>query len=167
MPMMPADLEQLENLVAPVCASEGVELVDVRVVSEQGGAVMRVLIDVLNAETLAPGVGGVTLDDCTRVSRALLSLLDTDAVNELLPAAYRLEVGSPGIERPLVKPRDFERFAGRKARVQTKRTWSDRKLFTGLLVGLRDGLVVVRDDQGTDHDIPISEIAKAHLVHAF
>jgi len=66
-----------------------------------------------------------------------------------------------------VKARDFERFAGRKATVQTKHHVNERKNFTGVLVGLRDGLVILRDDQGTDLDIPFSEIAKAHLIHVF
>ncbi|MFT3921988.1 MAG: ribosome maturation factor RimP [Myxococcales bacterium] len=166
MPKTNVDLEMLEKLVAPVCVAESVELVDVRLVPE-GGLVLRVLIDVPNAETLSPGVGGVTLDDCTRVSRALSKVLDDDAYSDLLPSHYRLEVSSPGIERPLVKPSDFERFAGRMARVQTKHHVAERKNFTGTLVGLRDGLVVLRDDRGTDLDIPFSEIAKAHLIHVF
>ena len=118
MPKTHVEIETLEKLVAPVCASEGVELVDLRLVPD-GGLVLRVLIDVPNAETLPPGVGGVTLENCTRVSRALSPVLDDDAHADLLPSHYRLEVSSPGIERPLVKPRDFERFAGRKAHVQT------------------------------------------------
>jgi len=146
MPKTHVEIETLEKLVAPVCASEGVELVDLSLVPD-GGLVLRVLIDVPDAETLPPGVGGVTLENCTRVSRALSPVLDDDAHVDLLPTHYRLEVSSPGIERPLVKPRDFERFAGRKAHVQTRRHVNDRKNFTGVLVGLRDGLVILRDDQ--------------------
>ncbi len=169
MPKSFVDSKILENLVAPVCEAQGVELVDVTLQPEQGGPVLRVLIDVPNAETLPEGAAGrVTLDDCTRVSRALSSLLDDDANSGLLPNRYRLEVSSPGIERPLVKAKDFERFSGRKARVQTKRPVSERKVFTGTLVGLRDGQVVLlRDEAGTDFDIPLSEIVKAHLVFEF
>ncbi len=89
MPKTQVELQTLEDLVAPVCANEGVELVDVRLVPE-GGLVLRVLIDVPNAETLPQGVGGVTLEDCTRVSRALSALLDDDAHADLLPTHYRL-----------------------------------------------------------------------------
>jgi ribosome maturation factor RimP len=167
MPKTLVDPDTLEKLVAPVCVAAGVELVDASVHAEPGGAVLRVLIEVLNAETLPAGVGGVTLDDCTRVSRALSSVLDDDANSDLFPAHYRLEVSSPGIERPLIKPRDFERFAGRKAKVQTKHPLNERKNFSGLLVGLRDGLVVLRDDGGTDLAIPVTEITKAHLVYVF
>jgi ribosome maturation factor RimP len=165
MPKTLVDLEKLETFVAPVCDAQGVELVDVHHQLEQGGPVLRVLIEVRGAGTLPIGVGGVTLDDCTRVSRALSALLDEKP--ELIPGAYRLEVSSPGIERPLVKPRDFERFAGREAHVQIKRPISERKNFTGTLVGLRDGVVVLRDDHGTEFDLPLLEIAKAHLVYRF
>lgn len=167
MPKSFVELETLENLAAPVCAAQGVELVDVNLQPEQGGPVLRVLIDVLNPESLPNGAGGVTLEDCTRVSRALSGVLDDETNSALLPSRYRLEVSSPGIERPLVKARDFERFVGRVARVQTKRPLSERKVFTGTLVGLREGLVVLRDEAGTDFDIPLSDIAKAHLVYVF
>jgi ribosome maturation factor RimP len=66
-----------------------------------------------------------------------------------------------------VKARDFERFAGREARVQTQRPLAQRKNFTGTLVGLRDGLILLRDDKGVDLEIPFSEVAKAHLVFRF
>jgi ribosome maturation factor RimP len=98
MPKTLVDLETLETLVAPVCDAQGVELVDLRYQAEQGGPVLRVLIDVRDAEKLPPGVGGVTLDDCTRVSRALNPVLDSH--DELVSGSYRLEVSSPGIERP-------------------------------------------------------------------
>jgi ribosome maturation factor RimP len=165
MPKTLVDLEALEKLVAPVCDAQGVELVDVRHQLEQGGPVLRVLIEVRDAETLPKDAGGVTLDDCTRVSRALSATLDETP--DLIPGTYRLEVSSPGIERPLVKPRDFERFAGREAHVQIKRPISERKNFTGTLVGLRDGLVVLRDEEGVEFDLPILEISKAHLVYRF
>jgi ribosome maturation factor RimP len=175
MPKSLVEAATLEKLVAPVCAAEGVELVDARVVAEPDGVVLRVLIEPPQAENLAAGVGGVTLDDCTRVSRALSRVLDTEEVDALFPAHYRLEVSSPGIERPLVKPRDFERFAGRKARIQTRRPIActsqapalERKNFSGKLLGLRDGLVALHGDDGKDCDIPVSEIAKAHLVYDF
>ena len=165
MPKTLVDLEALERLLAPVCDEQGVELVDVRYQAEQGGPVLRVRIDVRNAESLPPGTGGVTLDDCTRLSRAASAVLDAD--EELIPGTYRLEVSSPGIERPLVKPSDFERFAGREARVQTNHAISQRKNFTGVLVGWRDGQVVMRDEKGVELDIPFSEVAKAHLVYRF
>jgi ribosome maturation factor RimP len=174
------DSHELEALAAPVCAEHGVELVDVRLQPEPGGAVLRVLIERLDrgagvpdGQDRHPGGGasaesgaGVSLDDCTNVSRGLSRLLDDR--EDLIPGQYRLEVSSPGIERPLVKPRDYERFAGREVKLATKAYVSERKNFSGKLVGLRgDQTVVLADEHGTEIEIPFAEIQKAHLVYRF
>jgi ribosome maturation factor RimP len=164
MPKSLVDAARLEELIAPVCKAHGVELVDARHVVEPGGAVLRILIELPNAETLPPGVG-VTLDDCTHVSRGVSALLDQD--ESIIPGHYRLEVSSPGIERPLVKPVDFERYAGREAHIAMKRPVEGRKNFSGKLAGLRDGLVLLRDPEGEELALPVVEVAKAHLVHRF
>jgi ribosome maturation factor RimP len=166
MPTQLANQNALEALIVPVCEAEGVELVDVRHQIERGGAVLRVLIERPGAEHLAKGTGSVTLDDCTRVSRALSAMLDAD--ESVIRGAYRLEVSSPGIERPLVKQRDFERFVGREAHVALQRVEpGQRKHFTGTLVGLRDGDVVLVDEQGEESRFPFDRISKAHLVYRF
>jgi ribosome maturation factor RimP len=158
------DSHELEALTAPVCAEQGVELVDVRLAPEPGGAVLRVLIERPGA-TVESGAG-VSLEDCTNVSRGLSRLLDDR--EDLIPGQYRLEVSSPGIERPLVKPRDYERFAGREVKLATKAYVSERKNFTGKLVGLRGGdTVLLADEQGHETAIPFAEIQKAHLVYRF
>jgi ribosome maturation factor RimP len=175
MPTALADLAALEALVAPICLAQSVELVSVQFGPEQGGPVLRVLIELPDAETLPKGVG-VTLEDCTRVSREISRLLDSQeelaraserSAESLIPGTYRLEVSSPGIERPLVKPRDFERFAGREVRVGTRAPVAERKNFTGVLLGLREDHVRLRVENGEELDIPIQEIAKAHLVFRF
>jgi len=99
MPKTHVEIETLEKLVAPVCANEGVELVEVRLVPD-GGIVLRVLIDVPDAETLPPGTGGVTLENCTRVSRALSVILDDEA--HLI--SCRLTIGSKSAPRALSAP---------------------------------------------------------------
>jgi ribosome maturation factor RimP len=162
------DSHELEALVAPVCAEHGVELVDVRLQPEQGGAVLRVLIERLERDAGVPDSqgAGVSLEDCTNVSRALSRLLDER--EDLIPGQYRLEVSSPGIERPLVKPRDYARFAGREVKLATKAYVSDRKNFTGKLVGLRgEQTVLLADEHGTEIEIPYADIQKAHLVYRF
>lgn len=159
------DAARLEELVGPVCKAQGVELVDVRHQAEPGGAVLRVLIELPDAQALPPGVG-ITLDDCTRVSRALSALLDAD--ESLIPGHFRLEVSSPGIERPLVKPHDFERYAGREVRIATKRPVGGRKNFSGTLVGFSVGQVRLRETKGEEElALPFDEIGKAHLVFRF
>jgi ribosome maturation factor RimP len=159
-----ADLAALEALVAPVCLAQGVELVSVQFGAEPGGAVLRVLIELPDAESLPKGVG-VTLDDCTRVSRELSRLLDGH--ESLIPGNYRLEVSSPGVERPLVKPRDYQRYAGREVKVGTRAPIAERKNFTGVLLGLHEDHIRLRVEKGEELDIPIQEIAKAHLVFRF
>lgn len=160
------DLPAIEALVAPVCSAQGVELVCVQFAVEQGGPVLRVLIELPNAETLPKGTGGVTLESCTRVSREVSPLLDEKA-DHLLPPAYRLEVSSPGIERPLVGARDFERYAGREVKVSVKTPILQRKTFTGKLLGLRDQQVALQIEHEEELVLPIQDIAKAHLVFRF
>jgi ribosome maturation factor RimP len=164
MPKVLADVAALEAVVAPVCVAQGVELVSVHYGPEQGGPVLRVLIELPNAETLPKGIG-VTLDDCTRVSRALSHVLDADEA--LVPGEYRLEVSSPGVERPLVRPRDFERYAGREVHVGTRVPIAERKNFTGTLLGLSEDRIRLRVERGEELDIPLPDIAKAHLVFRF
>ncbi len=164
MPKSLVDPAQLEALIAPVCRAEGVELVDVRLAAEPGGQVLRVLIELPGAEQLPAGAG-VTLEDCARVSRALSQALDRD--EDVIPGHYRLEVGSPGVERPLVKPLDFERYAGREVRVSTKQARQGRKNFVGTLAGLRGDQVVLRDAQGDELALPLGEVEKARLVFRF
>jgi ribosome maturation factor RimP len=127
--------------------------------------VLRVLIEVPDAHTLPPRSGGVTLDDCTRVSRALSQLLDED--EDLIEGEYRLEVSSAGVERPLIKPLDYANYAGREARLATTKPHEGRKNFTGTLLGLRDDLVLLRDLEGEELALPLREIGKAHLVFRF
>jgi len=164
MPKLLLDQAQLEALVAPVCSAEGVGLVQVRHLREPDGTVLRVLIELPGAETAAPGVG-VTLEDCRRVSRALSAVLDADEL--IIPGQYRLEVSSPGVERPLVKAIDFERYAGREVQVSTKAPIEGRKNFSGTLGGLRGDQVLLRDSKGEDLALPLDGVAKAHLVFRF
>ncbi len=162
--------DQLEALVGPVCTAQGVDLVDVRHQREPEGTVLRVLIEPPGAESIPPGTpGGVTLDDCRRVSRALSEVLDAD--ESLIPGEYRLEVSSPGIERPLVKPLDYERYTGREVKLSVKTPQNGRKNFSGILAGVRgahsEAEVLLRDEKGDELALPFAEIAKAHLVFRF
>jgi len=164
MPKSLVDADRLENLFAPLCKTHGVELVDVRHVVEPDGPVLRVLIELPEAEKLPPGVG-ITLDHCTQVSRSVSAALDAD--ESLIPGAFRLEVSSPGVERPLVKPLDYERYAGREAQLSTKRPIDGRKKFSGILGGFKADQVLLRNAEGEELALPYEEIAKAHLVFRF
>jgi len=152
----------IEDLASPLCLAHGVEIVDVQVGREPGGAVVRVIIDRVASRPDEVG-SGVSLDDCQRVSRDLSSALD---VHDVIEGSYRLEVSSPGLERPLVKRTDFERFKGREVKVQTRVPLGEppRKRFHGELVCIEEATVRLSED-GHAVDIPFDEIAHAHLVH--
>ncbi|MEM7437781.1 MAG: ribosome maturation factor RimP [Myxococcota bacterium] len=155
--------EALAALIDPICKAHGVELVDVRYQRERVGAVIRVIID-----RDAPGRddgSGVSLDDCTSVSRDASTALDVH--DDVLPGgAYRLEVSSPGLERPLVKLSDFERFSGRDIKLKTRAAIDRRRRFQGRLLGVVDGAVEL-DQDGTVVHIPHDDIAQANLVYRF
>ena len=165
---------QLRDIVEPICSAHGVDLVDVRYAREPGGAVLRVLID--RPSSADTGPTGVSLEDCTGVSRDLSTALD---VHDIMPGHYRLEVSSPGVERPLVRPADFQNFAGKEIKVATIRPiplpgGEPRRKFQGTLRGFRSSEgaalseqargVVELDQDGARVEIPFDAITKAHLV---
>ena len=109
--------------------------------------------------------GSMSIDDCTEVSRAVSAVLD---VEDPIASAYNLEVSSPGIDRPLVRPEDFARHAGFTARIETKTPIDGRKRFKGKL-GPVEGENVLIDYETSDKvggraAIPLAEIAEAKLV---
>jgi ribosome maturation factor RimP len=127
------------------------ELVDVVFRREAQGWVLRLFLD---------KPGGVTLEDCREVSEQLSDLLD---VEEVIDHPYALEVSSPGLDRVLKTAQDFTRFAGRLARIQTAAPINGQRRFHGRLEGYRDGMVVLRQEQGPSLLIPLEAIAKARL----
>ena len=139
-------------LAEPICRDEGLELVYVQYRRESSGRVLRLYID---------KKGGVSLDDCTLISRQLSDLLDVN-LEELGP--YHLEVSSPGSDRPLGKPEDFERFKGQRARIRTLQPLDGRKNFKGILNGITADGVCLACDHG-EAVIPLEKISIARLVN--
>lgn len=150
---------ELEKTILPVLERMGVNLVLGTFRREGAGKVLRLFIEKQGAD---PDKGsGVNVELCARVSREIGYTLD---VSDVLNDAYRLEVSSPGIERPLVKPEDFERFSGRKAKIVTKQAIERRRSFIGVLNGL-EGNAVSMNVGGEDRIlIPNEIIKKANLV---
>ncbi len=134
------------------------------VVAEWAGSSKRPLLRLrIDTPASAPGQG-VTVDDCTAVSRALEGWLD--AV-ESMPERYVLEVSSPGIDRPLVRDSDFERFRGEWIAVKGRTVLADRaRRLEGELIGMDmdEGVVRLRLGDGAEVSVPRSEITGAHLV---
>ena len=121
----------------PITAEHGVELADLEFVKEGANWYLRVYID---------KEGGVTIDDCEAVSRALEAKLDeADPIEQ----AYILEVSSPGIDRPLKKDGDFAKYQGEMIDVKLYKAQDGRKQFQGRLLGLADGVVSLEEDGKT------------------
>ncbi len=139
----------LRRLLEPVVEREGCELVAIEILGSPGRALLRVYIDT---------VGGVNVDVCARVSRAISPVLD---VEDPFPGAWELEVSSPGIERPLQRENDFVRFVGFGVKVKLA-PGPERRRYSGVLRGLEDGHVLVEAD-GMTHRLPLDQIDKAHL----
>lgn len=146
-------VDKVTAFAEPILAELKLELVEAQYRRENNGWVLRLFID---------REGGVTLDDCRKVSREISAYLD---VEDLIEHAYNLEVSSPGAERPLKKDKDFDRFAGKKVRIKVREPLdveSGQKVFTGILRGLESGKVCIEHD-GSTLFIEQSNIAKARL----
>ncbi len=143
--------QQLTALIEPAVVAMGYEVVGVEYRPNRGEGLLRVYID-------APA--GIALDDCEAVSHQVSGLLD---VEDPIPSSYRLEISSPGVDRPLFKAADFERFAGAEARLRLTGLWDGRRKFRGVLRGVQDACVVI-EDEGIEYAVPLDRIDKANLV---
>lgn len=142
----------IAGLIEPTLRAMGFELV--RVMSTGGRRpTLQVMVERLDRS-------GMTVDDCAEISRAVSMILD---VEDPIKEAFQLEVSSPGIDRPLIKPEDFERFSGFEARVETDRLIEGQKKFKGRLLGLKDEAVRLALPEG-ERSIPFAAIRKAKLV---
>ncbi len=152
-------VEKITEMVEPILAERNLELVLLEYRREGRDRVLRFFID---------KEGGITLDDCAEVSREVSVLLE---VEDPIDTAYRLEVSSPGLDRPLLRPADYERFRQRLAKIKMSakcdpdRRGYQRKTFVGILQGFCDGRVVLEqtDKTGGTVELPFSEIERAHL----
>jgi ribosome maturation factor RimP len=145
-------MQDLAQLFEPVIESMGYELVGVEFERGGGHGTLRVYID---------REEGVTLDDCAAISHQLSGILD---VEEPIQQAYDLEISSPGIDRPLFKLADYERFAGRTARIRLAVAQQGRRNFKGELQGVTDSKWISIKVDGEVFDLPYADIARANLV---
>lgn len=146
--------DRLWPIVEPVVEEEGLELVEVEFVRQGGSWVLRIYMD---------KPGGVGLGDCERVSRRLSPVLD---VEDLIPHRYVLEVSSPGIPRPLRLARDFDRFSGRRARIELAVPTGGRSRFAGELAGVSGGEdpeVALKLGEGQVVRLRLADVKRARL----
>ena len=148
------DPSRLIAVIEPIVEQAGAELVDLEVAGSHGRPVVRAYVDTL---------GGITLDECARLSRLLEAELERSG---MVPERYVLEVSSPGIDRPLTRRQHFERFVGREIDVRTYTNRDGRKKFVGTLEGVEDTeegfRIIVRDGQER-WTFAADEIARARL----
>ena len=152
-------ISEIESFALPIVDELGLELVQVEFRRESGGWILRVSID---------REGGVNVDDCASVSREVSAYLE---VEEIINHAYKLEVSSPGIERPLKKVEDFIRFSGRKARIKLKDPVDGQRVFIGLMEAVieegdensKSAKKILLTLDGQQMEIDLESVARARL----
>lgn len=147
--------ERTEKLLQPLMEANNFELVDVEYVKEMGNYYLRAYID---------KEGGITIDDCELVSRALSDMLDEE---DFIDEAYILEVSSPGLGRPLKKEKDFARSIGMEVDVKLFKPYEKQKDFTGILEEYDDEKVVLSLDEDISIEILRKDIALIRLSFDF
>ena len=149
---MPIDTNQIAEIIGPSLDAMGYSLVRVAII----GAGRMTLQIMAERRDDAP----MSVEDCAEISRTVSALLD---VADPIAGAYTLEVSSPGIDRPLVRPEDYDRFAGFEAKIELSQPVSGRKRFRGRLLGRADDDVRLIGEAG-EVRVPLRAIARAKLV---
>jgi len=146
-------IARVRDIAERVGERNGVEIVEVEFLGGGSHRHLRIFID---------KPGGVSLADCETVSRSIENILDAE---DVVPGEhYNLEVSSPGVERKLLKPRDFQRFAGQKASISLSEPVEDRKHWEGTIRGLEEGDVITLEPaEGRLVHIPLQYVRKANL----
>jgi ribosome maturation factor RimP len=142
---------KVEEIAQRVVESEGLELVEVEVKGGGNSRFVRIAIDKPE---------GVTHADCQLVSDKVGAVLEAE---DPIPGQYTLEVSSPGVERKLVKPQDFQRFQGKKAKITVREEVDGRRTWEGTLAGYADGIIALETQPGEIRHLPLDQVKKANL----
>ncbi|UCF87103.1 MAG: ribosome maturation factor RimP [Nitrospiraceae bacterium] len=143
--------EKVKEIIDPVIRDMGITLDYLELSQMRKKFLLRVFVE---------KEGGITLDDCERVSREIEAVLD---VEDPIPYSYTLEVSSPGLDRPLRNPGDFKRFTGKMARVTTSRPFKNQTFFVGEIIEAGDDSVVLLLPKDKRVSIPHKDISRARL----
>lgn len=154
-----ADLDALTAIIAPEAEAMGLSLVRVAFFGGESEPTLQVMAE-------RPETRQLTIDDCATLSRRISEQLDAleEAGRDPIDQAYRLEVSSPGIDRPLTRRGDFADWAGHEAKIALKEKLDGRQRFNGLLVGIDGDVVTVIDKEEVEHHLPFDAIDTAKLV---
>jgi ribosome maturation factor RimP len=143
--------DRVQAIAERVAIDHGLELVHAEVAGPDNKPIVRIFIDKPN---------GVTHQDCSEVSLHVGTVLD---VEDFIHASYTLEVSSPGIERGLYKPQDYERFAGSLAKLRTRKPVNGQRNFRGRLLGIDGENILIEDRTSGRVRVPFEVVAKANL----
>ena len=149
-----ADIAALTKLIEPAAKAEGLELVRVKMIGGTSDPTLQVMAE-------DPKTRQLTLDECARLSRRLSELLDE---SDPIEGAYRLEVSSPGIDRPLTRLKDYEDWKGHQARIALAEALNGRKQYTGDLIGTEGETVLVDVPGAGPVGLPFAAIHSAKLL---
>jgi ribosome maturation factor RimP len=145
---------RMTQIIEPVVADMGYDLVLVKIVGEGGSRNVQIMAENRTTKNLG-------IEDCTQISKAVSAVLD---VEDPIEGAYRLEVSSPGIDRPLVRLEDFEKYTGFEAKLETSMPLENgQKRFKGVLKGLEGETILIDTDQGPTQ-VPFTALTKAKLL---
>ena len=144
-------VRRIEDIIEPTVTGMGFELV--RVSMSRGGGTLQIMIEPADGRPM-------DVEDCATLSRALSAVLD---VEDPISNAYTLEVSSPGIDRPLTRPKDFTRWAGHLARVELTQPIEGQRRFKGILVGLDGDTVKLKVEGGQEVRLPLTAVGRAKL----
>ncbi len=182
--MADGNREAITNKVTQIAervgAGAGIEIVDVQMLGGGGARLLRIYIDrpsgsierpaesvheaaeaVGQTRTAAERPGGVTLADCEFISQNVGTILDME---DVIPGQrYTLEVSSPGVERKLTKPRDFERFVGQKVKVALRQPVENQRTWVGALLSFAEGIITLEPSPGRSIRFPLDQVEKANL----
>jgi ribosome maturation factor RimP len=169
---MALDVERVREIADRVAASRGLEVVEVEFLGGGKARMLRVFLDKPAAGT--DPLAGVTHEDCANFSREFGTILD---VEDVMPGSYTLEVSSPGLDRRLIKPSDFSRFAGSRLKLTTRQPVENNRHFEGRLESFKDGRLTLDlsvashksrkkmgESAGQKIEIEFANVEKANLV---
>ena len=156
-PQNEAIIEKVREIAERVGASDGIEIVEVELAGAGAARVLRLTIDKLDVVNSQ----GVTHADCELISHQVGTILD---VEDVIPGEhYTLEVSSPGVERKLSKPAEFERFVGQKVKVVLRQPVENQKRWVGALKSYSQGMITLEPSPGKSVAFPLEQVEKANL----
>jgi ribosome maturation factor RimP len=157
-----ADIARLTALIEPEVRALGFELVRVAMLPSEAGDV-AIALQIMAED---PATGQLVIDQCAALSRRVSAAIDAaEAAGEvLIDGAYRLEVSSPGIDRPLTREKDFVNWAGHEVRIVMAKGYNGQRVNRGVLHGCKDGLVYMTDTKAGEVRLPLNQIHSAKLV---